>query len=69
MSPLAAIADFVPDNCGVSGAAPADGAEGGRTGPTSTLAGAIEFNRALAQKYAGRLSRPLAQFEPTVKPP
>ena len=38
MSPLAAIADFVPDNCGVSGAAPADGAEGGRTGPTSTLA-------------------------------
>jgi uncharacterized phosphosugar-binding protein len=89
---LPTIADYVLDNCGVSGDALVDVAEGVRAGPTSTLAGvmllnllfleviewlkagghplpllrsqnlagAMEYNRALAQKYAGRLSRPLA---------
>lgn len=89
---LAAIADYVLDNGGVSGDALVEVAEGTRAGPTSTLAGAlllnllllevidwlkagghplpilrsqnlpgaVEHNRALAQKYAGRLSRPLA---------
>lgn len=89
---LHAVADYVLDNCGVSGDALVDVAEGVRAGPTSTLAGAlllnllllevvawlkagghpppvlrsqnlagaIEHNRELARKYAGRLSRPLA---------
>lgn len=89
---LAAIADHVLDNGGVSGDALVEVAEGTRAGPTSTLAGAlllnllflevidwlkagghplpilrsqnlpgaIEHNRTLALKYAGRLSRPLA---------
>jgi uncharacterized phosphosugar-binding protein len=89
---LAAIADHVLDNGGVSGDALVEVAGGVRAGPTSTLAGAlllnllfleiiawlqagghplpvlrsqnlpgaIEHNRALARRYAGRLSRPLA---------
>jgi len=89
---LAAIADHLLDNGGVSGDALVEVAEGTRAGPTSTLAGvlllnllllevigwlkaggrplpilrsqhlpgAIEHNRALAEKYAGRLSRPVA---------
>ncbi len=89
---LPAIADYVLDNCGVSGDAIVDVADNVRAGPTSTLAGAmllnllflevvewlktnghplpilrsqnlpgaIEYNRTLAEKYTGRLSKPLA---------
>lgn len=88
---LHALADYVLDNCGVSGDAIVDVADDVRAGPTSTLTGAmllnllllevvawlkanghplpilrsqnlpgaIEYNRELAVKYAGRLSKPL----------